>query len=113
MLDDGRLVRETRARVVTAARRLFKARGHATTTIHAIAEEAGVAVPRVYDASGSKREILEAARLEMLAESEIPALLADRGARCLAQAGSSDGRRRQPAGAGEHAQPGNIRATRL
>jgi len=68
---------ETRARVVGAARRLFAARGYATTTIQAIAEEAGVAVPTVYDAFGSKRGILEAARIEMLAESEIPALMAE------------------------------------
>jgi AcrR family transcriptional regulator len=68
---------ETRARVVAAARRLFEARGYAPATIQAIAEEAGVAVPTVYDAFGSKRGILEAARLEMLAESEIPALMAE------------------------------------
>jgi AcrR family transcriptional regulator len=68
---------ETRARVVAAARRLFQARGYATTTIQAIASEAGVAVPTVYDAFGSKRGILEAARVEMLAESQIPQLMAE------------------------------------
>ncbi len=68
---------ETRARVVAAARGLFAARGYATTTIAAIAEEAGVAVPTVYDAFGSKRGILEAARVTMLAESQIPELMAE------------------------------------
>jgi AcrR family transcriptional regulator len=68
---------ETRARVVAAARHLFEARGFATTTIQAIADEAGVAVPTVYDAFGSKRGILEAARVEMLAESQIPQLMAE------------------------------------
>ncbi len=68
---------ETRSRVVTAARHLFEARGYATTTIQAIAEEAGVAVPTVYDAFGSKRGILEAARIEMLAESEVSTLMAE------------------------------------
>lgn len=67
---------ETRSRVVAAARQLFAARGYATTTIAAIAEEAGVAVPTVYDAFGSKRGILEAARVIMLAESQIPQLMA-------------------------------------
>ena len=68
---------ETRVRVVAAARHLFEARGFATTTIQAIADEAGVAVPTVYDAFGSKRGILEAARVEMLAESQIPELMAE------------------------------------
>lgn len=67
---------ETRARVVSAARALFATRGYASTTIGAIAAEAGVAVPTIYDAFGSKRGILEAARLAMLAESEIPELMA-------------------------------------
>jgi len=72
-----RQARETRSRVVAAARQLFEVRGYATTTIQAIAQEAGVAVPTVYDAFGSKRGILEAARVEMLAESQIPRLMAE------------------------------------
>jgi AcrR family transcriptional regulator len=67
---------ETRARVVAAARALFAERGYASTTIASIAQEAGVAVPTVYDAFGSKRGILEAARVTMLADSEIPELMA-------------------------------------
>ena len=66
---------ETRAQIVAAARRLFATRGYAGTTIQAIADESGVAVPTVYDAFRSKRGILEGARLAMLAESEIPALM--------------------------------------
>ena len=65
----------TRAQIITAARRLFAARGYAGTTIQAIADESGVAVPTIYDAFRSKRGILEGARLAMLAESEIPALM--------------------------------------
>lgn len=68
---------ETRARVVAAARALFAERGYATTTIAAIADAAGVAVPTVYDAFGSRRGILEAARVTMLAESQIPELMAE------------------------------------
>lgn len=77
MTHRQRQARETRSRVVAAARQLFEARGYATTTIQAIAQEAGVAVPTVYDAFGSKRGILEAARVEMLAESQIPQLMAE------------------------------------
>jgi AcrR family transcriptional regulator len=72
-----RQAQETRNRVVDAARRLFDARGYAATTIQAIAEEAKVAVPTVYGAFGSKRGILEGARVAMLAESEIPKLMRD------------------------------------
>jgi len=66
---------ETRAKIVIAARHLFATRGYAGTTIQAIADESGVAVPTIYDAFHSKRGILEGARLAMLAESEIPALM--------------------------------------
>jgi AcrR family transcriptional regulator len=66
---------ETRAQIVTAARRLFATRGYAGTTIQAIADESGIAVPTIYGAFHSKRGILEGARLAMLAESEIPALM--------------------------------------
>lgn len=50
--------RETRQRLLTAARRLFLARGYAATTIEAIGQEAGVAAPTVYAAFGTKRAIL-------------------------------------------------------
>ncbi len=50
--------RETRNRVLDAARRLFLSRGYAATSIPTIAAEAGVAVPTVYWAFNSKRELL-------------------------------------------------------
>ena len=68
---------ETRTQIVSAARHLFATRGYAGTTIQAIADESGVAVPTIYDAFRSKRGILEGARLAMLAESDIPALMVE------------------------------------
>ena len=72
-----RQARDTRNRVVAAARALFAQFGYAATTIQAIAAESGVAVPTIYDAFKSKRGILEAARLAMLEESQIPELMAE------------------------------------
>jgi AcrR family transcriptional regulator len=72
-----RQARETRLRVVAAARSLFAEHGYAATTIQAIAAESGVAVPTIYDAFRSKRGILEAARLVMIEESQIPELMAE------------------------------------
>jgi AcrR family transcriptional regulator len=48
----------TRLRIAEAARRLFTATGYGSTSIDAIAREAGVAVRTVYAAFGTKREIL-------------------------------------------------------
>jgi AcrR family transcriptional regulator len=48
----------TRHRILDAARRLFVERGYVATTIEAIAGEAGVAVPTVYLAFGTKRALL-------------------------------------------------------
>lgn len=48
----------TRVRIAEAARRLFAAAGYGSTSIDAIAAEAGVAVRTVYSAFGVKREIL-------------------------------------------------------
>lgn len=48
----------TRDRIADAARRLFATTGYGSTTIEAIAAEAGVGVRTVYSAFGSKREIL-------------------------------------------------------
>ncbi len=50
----------TRLQIVDAAGRLFDRDGYFGTTIEAIAQEAGVAVPTVYAAFGSKRAILSA-----------------------------------------------------
>lgn len=48
----------TRERIADAARRLFAANGYGSTSIEAIAAEAGVAVRTVYSVFGTKREIL-------------------------------------------------------
>jgi AcrR family transcriptional regulator len=48
----------TRRRIRDAASRLFVERGYVATTIEAIAGEAGVAVPTVYLAFGTKRALL-------------------------------------------------------
>ena len=48
----------TRVRIAEAARRLFTAHGYGSTSIDAIATEAGVAVRTVYSAFGTKRDIL-------------------------------------------------------
>jgi AcrR family transcriptional regulator len=49
----------TRAAITAAARRLFASRGYTATPIDRIAREAGVAVPTVYAAFGTKGAILE------------------------------------------------------
>jgi AcrR family transcriptional regulator len=48
----------TRERIAEAARRLFATAGYGSTSMEAIAAEAGVAVRTVYAAFGAKREIL-------------------------------------------------------
>jgi AcrR family transcriptional regulator len=50
--------RQTRAAILEAAQRLFGERGYASSTIEAIASEAGVAVDTVYATFGSKRGVL-------------------------------------------------------
>src|SRR5918999_1487772 len=51
---------ETRRRIVEAAARLFVRDGYAATSMAAIAEEAGVAVPTVYAGLRSKAGVLRA-----------------------------------------------------
>ncbi|MDX6358269.1 MAG: hypothetical protein QOH37_1323 [Nocardioidaceae bacterium] len=53
--------RQTRRRVVSAARELFEARGYAGTTIDAVAERAGVSRRTVFLSVGSKAELLKTA----------------------------------------------------
>jgi len=57
---------ETRRRIADAARRLLEETGYAGMTIPAVAKDAGVAVPTVYAAFGSKKgivsELLDEAR---------------------------------------------------
>jgi AcrR family transcriptional regulator len=50
--------RQTRARILDAAQRVFAAKGYGSSTIEAIASEAGVAVDTVYASFGSKRGVL-------------------------------------------------------
>lgn len=49
---------ETQAAIVEAASRLFLERGYHATSIGRIAAEAGVAVQTIYNAVGSKRDVL-------------------------------------------------------
>jgi AcrR family transcriptional regulator len=78
----------TRARIVTRARRLFARHGYAATSIDAIATAAGVAIPTVYAAMGSKRGIL-LALLDTIERdagvTRLPADLAEARARPLRQ----------------------------
>jgi AcrR family transcriptional regulator len=53
--------RQTRRRIVEAARELFEARGYAGTTIDAVAEAAGVSRRTVFLSVGSKAELLKTA----------------------------------------------------
>ena len=50
--------RQTRAAILEAAQRLFAERGYASSTIEAIATEAGVAVDTIYATFGNKRGVL-------------------------------------------------------
>src|SRR6202048_3214175 len=66
----------TRRRILDAARRLFVERGYVATTIEAIAGEAGVAVPTVYLAFGTKRALLvELLDIEDVGDEEAVAVL--------------------------------------
>src|SRR3712207_5459765 len=56
----ARQARETRRRIVEAAALLFVRDGYSVTSIGAIAEEAGVAVPTVYASLRSKANVLRA-----------------------------------------------------
>ena len=49
---------DTRAAIIAAARRLFFTTGYLSTTIDAIAAEAGVSTPTVYSVFGSKRGLM-------------------------------------------------------
>ena len=60
MSHRGRQARETRRRIVEAAALLFVRDGYSATSISAIAERAGVAVPTVYASLKSKANILRA-----------------------------------------------------
>lgn len=51
---------QTRMRILDAAQRLFAEKGYPTSTVEAIAADAGVAVDTVYASFGSKRGLLQA-----------------------------------------------------
>lgn len=62
---------ETRRRIVTAARELFREQGYGATTIAEIAERAGVAVPTIYKTLVNKPGVL-AAIVESWREEFVP-----------------------------------------
>lgn len=65
----------TRAHIAAVARQLFRKQGYASTSIEAIAAEAGVAVSTVYAIFGNKRSILAAICDTWLEEAEIRPLM--------------------------------------
>lgn len=70
--------RDTRDRIVEAARRLFESDGYAATTVTAIAAEAGVAAATVYQAFGTKPAILARALDVAITDDQAPVGLLDR-----------------------------------
>lgn len=66
----------TRERIARTARQLFGQRGYHATTIEAVATAAGLAVPTVYAAFGTKKAILAEIRLLWLKDSQVPELAA-------------------------------------
>jgi AcrR family transcriptional regulator len=72
-----RQAEQTRARILDAARELFRSAGYAATTIDAVASAAGVSAKTVEAAFGSKRGVL-AALVDPLASAGPPRDLVDR-----------------------------------
>jgi AcrR family transcriptional regulator len=72
-----RQAEQTRARILAAARDLFRSAGYATTTLDAIASSAQVSAKTVEAAFGSKRGVL-AALVDPLASAGPPRDLVDR-----------------------------------
>ena len=70
--------RQTRARMLDAAERLFLDRGYPATTMDAIAVGAGVAVDTVYSGFGSKRGVLSALMDVRVGGDDRPVELLDR-----------------------------------
>jgi AcrR family transcriptional regulator len=70
--------RQTRARILEAAQRLLAERGYATSTMDAVASEAGVAVDTVYSNFGSKRGLLSALMDLRVGGDDQPVELLDR-----------------------------------
>jgi AcrR family transcriptional regulator len=78
--EDGRAARSraTRARIATAAARLFVENGYAATSITTIAAEAGVAAQTVYNAFANKPAILSAALDLAIAGDDAPVATLER-----------------------------------
>lgn len=72
-----RQAEQTRARILAAARELFRSPGYAATTVDAVAAAAGVSAKTVEAAFGSKRGVL-AALVDPLATAGPPRDLVDR-----------------------------------
>ena len=85
--------RETRRAILDAAHELFVAHGYAVTTIHAIAERAGVAVQTVYAVFGNKREMLRQLIETTITGDDEPEPITQR-AEAWAVAAEPDARRR-------------------
>jgi TetR/AcrR family transcriptional regulator, regulator of cefoperazone and chloramphenicol sensitivity len=66
---------ETRRRLAGSARRLFRERGYAATTIAEIAADADLAVQTFYAVYGSKRAVLTALIDQIEENAELPVLL--------------------------------------
>jgi AcrR family transcriptional regulator len=64
----------TRSRITDTARRLFRSRGYAATTLTDVAREAGVAVQTIYAVYRSKLGILRALRESVLQQPEAEVL---------------------------------------
>lgn len=77
---DGRRARSlaTRARVASAAARLFVAHGYASTSVQSIAREAGVAAQTVYNTFGTKPSVLKEALDQKVAGDAEPVATLDR-----------------------------------
>ena len=70
--------RQTRAAVVQAAQRRFLADGYASTTLAAVARDAGVSVDTVYAVFGSKRGLLAAVMDVNIGGDDEPLAVLDR-----------------------------------
>ncbi|WP_285653731.1 TetR/AcrR family transcriptional regulator [Actinomycetospora sp. NBRC 106375] len=71
-------VRETRARVLGAARELFVRRGYTGATVDAIALRAGVSPQTVYNVIGTKADVLKAVYDVALAGDDEPLAVGER-----------------------------------
>jgi uncharacterized glyoxalase superfamily protein PhnB/AcrR family transcriptional regulator len=87
----GQQARATRARIVAAAARRFLAHGYAGTTMRAVASDAGVALPTVELAFGTKARLLKAVIDAAIAGDDEPVPMLERrwAARARSVAGAA------------------------